>query len=243
MLEKTRPTRADYDTAFGAERSRAYPVVDEFESRCGYSVDRDRLERAARVLACPVKVNPPNWQHGRVIYAVLRKYLEGTKETAACRCLDVGTAKGFSALVASWAIEDAGRRGHVSSVDVIDPSARVFRNTVAEVLGPKTLAETLADFPEAAGVEFKMATGVQWLTFNRRPLDFVFVDGKHSYAAVSQELNLVRSCQLPGAVLVCDDIQVPGVRKAVEEQTRNYYDVEFVEVLDNRGYAVCHAVG
>ena len=51
---------------------RSYPVVDEFEQRMGFAVDRERLEDAAGVLACLLKKNPPKWQHGRVLYALAR---------------------------------------------------------------------------------------------------------------------------------------------------------------------------
>jgi hypothetical protein len=70
-------TACAYQDAFELERQQAYPVVDAFEARMGYALAKDRYEAAARVLACPVKRNPPNWHHGRIIYAAARKYLDG----------------------------------------------------------------------------------------------------------------------------------------------------------------------
>ncbi len=69
-------TREAYEAAFQTARLLEYPEVDAFEKRMGYAIQRDRLENAARVLACPLKTSPPHWQHGRVIYAATRKYLE-----------------------------------------------------------------------------------------------------------------------------------------------------------------------
>ena len=57
------------------------------------------VEAAARVLACPLKANPPNWQHGRVLYAGYRAYLAGLQRRVLL--LDIGTAKGFSAAAMS----------------------------------------------------------------------------------------------------------------------------------------------
>lgn len=165
MSAATLLTRSDYDVAFEAELGEVYPVVDALELRHGYGLVRDRLDAAARVLACPVKTNPPNWQHGRVIYAVTRAYLEGA--THDVTLVDVGTAKGFSALCLLWAMQDAGCRGRVISVDVIDPMARVRRNTVAEVDGYRTLAETLAPWPESQAIEFRQQTGVDLLESDR----------------------------------------------------------------------------
>lgn len=228
-------TSAEYSEIFQRECAQTYPVVDTLESRLGYALDKERLENAARVLACPLKRNPPCWQHGRVVYSVLRKML--SVASSSVQCLDIGTAKGFSALCAQWALLDSGREGHVISVDVIDPASRVSRNTVAELSGYLTLYETIATWPEARGIKFLHATGVNWLTMNRQRVHFAFVDGKHNYAAVSQELDLLLSSQVSGDVIVADDIQIPGVRRAVEGLEDEYY-VEYLEVLPNRQYAI-----
>lgn len=121
---------AEYQAAFERERVNAYPAIDELEARSGYALERSRLEIAAKHLACPVKRNPPNWQHGRVIYALLRRYLAA--RTGFVSLLDIGTAKGFSALCMAFALADAGMDGAITSLDVVDPDARVPRNSIAE---------------------------------------------------------------------------------------------------------------
>src|SRR5262245_9408863 len=124
-------TRLDeYEAAFRKECDQSYPVVDALEKRYGYAIDRTKLNIAAHVLACPLKKNPPNWQHGRILYALTRHYLQGQIDVS---LLDVGTAKGFSALCLLWSLRDTDILGSVTSVDVIDPLARVKRNTVAEI--------------------------------------------------------------------------------------------------------------
>src|SRR6185369_15064920 len=95
-------TRRQYDKAFIEERMSEYPMIDDYEKSCGFALNRHKLEEAARVLACPVKKNPPNWQHGRVIYSTLRSYMTETTCVNPLHILDVGTAKGFSALCALW---------------------------------------------------------------------------------------------------------------------------------------------
>ncbi len=234
---RSTPTVDDYDLAFCNECRQSYPVIDALEAEMGFAVDREKLEEAARVLACPVKVNPPNWQHGRVIYAVLRNHLTNIhEERKFIRCLDIGTAKGFSALCATWAGIDAGKNLLISSVDVIDPNARVMRNSVADCGGPKTLHEMLAPWPEARLVEFKQATGVNWLMLNRSPVEFAFIDGKHNYQAVREEVQLLRTCQHPGSLILFDDVQIPGVYKAVSEVED--YDVRMIEAKPDRRYAL-----
>jgi len=226
-------TADDYRRAFDGERVQDYPVIDAFEADCGAAIDRQKLEDAARVLACPVKTNPPNWQHGRVIYAAARRYL--TRVLGPVSCLDVGTAKGFSALCLQWAIDDEGVNGEILSVDVLEPSARVKRNTVAECDGFKTLAETLAPWPEASRITFKAMTGVKALTAPGR-LHIAFIDGKHSYAAVKEETALLAKRQAPGDLAIFDDTQIEGVAQAVAEAP--WWDVTYLQPLSSRRYAI-----
>src|SRR3989304_7206134 len=94
------------------------PPVEAYEA--AFALERTRLEAAARVLACPIKAGPPNWQHGRVLYALTRRYrltAEGP-----LYCLDIGTAKGFSALCLLWAV--GGMRGRGGCRGGVGPGAR-----------------------------------------------------------------------------------------------------------------------
>ncbi len=241
-------TKADYRTIFDAERLVQYPGVDAFEERMGYALERSRLEDAAYVLACPLKKSPPNWQHGRVIYAAARNYfracfVDGRITVADTywqsehfNLLDIGTAKGFSALCMQWALQDTPCLGIITSVDVLDPEQRVRRNTVAEVDGLKTLAETLEPWPEAADIRFLKSTGQKWLQENPVRVHVAFVDGKHSYETVSWEAALLAARQQPGDLAIFDDAQIEGVAKASKELRS--YDLEYLEVLPTRKYAI-----
>ena len=229
------PTAEDYALAFEAERKREYPVLEQFEARMGYAIDRTLLEHMARVLACPVKKNPPCWQHGRVIYSAVRRYSD-TRQGPIVG-LDIGTAKGFSALCLWWGIHDAGRITNVTSVDVIDPKARLSCNTVAEVDGEKTLAETLAPYVEADRIAFECATGIDWLLNHQGRIHVAFVDGKHTGQVVAREGWLLSQRQDSGDLAIFDDLHLPDIAKAVNG-LREYYSLERIDVLPNRAYAV-----
>ena len=225
---------AEYERIFALERANVYPMVDAFEQRMGYAVDREKLEAAARVLSCPFKASPPNWQHGRVIYAAWRKYLETSNVPVAC--LDIGTAKGFSALCARWALMDSGRLGLVASVDVMPLTSRVRRNTIAEVDGLLTLPEILEPWPESRDIAFRHMTGIDWLRERQRRVNLAFVDGKHQGEVVSIEGQLLADRQESGDLVIFDDVQIPGVMKAVRQLTA--YDCEYLEVKPGRKYAI-----
>jgi hypothetical protein len=238
VLTATMPAVADYRAAFEAERVREYPVIAAFESRCGVALDRARLEAAAKVLACPVKKSPPNWQHGRVLYAAARKYLKPYRGEDGINVLDIGTAKGFSALCLRWAMDDSNCvHDDVTSVDIIDPGSRVRRNTIAEVDGFLTLAETLTPWPEALGIQFAQSTGIDWLTAHRERIHVAFVDGSHNGGSVLAEGRLIARRQERGDLVIFDDVDRPELLVAVA-LLHTVYDLEYIEVLPNRHYAI-----
>jgi hypothetical protein len=119
---------------------------------------------------------------------------------------------------------------------VLDPNERVSRNTVAEVDGLKTLGEILAPWPEAQSITFLKSTGQKWLQEHPERVHVAFVDGKHSYEAVSWEGALLGERQQAGDIVMFDDVQIGGVAKAVKELTA--YAIEYVDVLPNRRYAI-----
>lgn len=240
-----------YDTIFEAEAAQHYPMVDTYiRSIDGLEIPRHELEKYARVLACPVKVNPPNWQHGRLVYSVVRKLLSVfepllSNQTRARRdfiCVDIGTAKGFSAIMAQLAIDHSGATlfSEVISTDVIDPWVTCRRNTVAEPAAGRylTLHEILEPFSKIADkIEFRRGTGVELLQGLQR-VNFAFVDGKHDEATVRTEAELLRQRQLPGDVVIFDDLQVPGVRAAVEKVRDVDYAKTEIRLLPGRAQMV-----
>jgi cephalosporin hydroxylase len=232
----------EYERAFERARAFDYPELDDFERRAGYAVDRARLESAARVLQCPVKANAPNWQHGRVLYTLARQYIAWA--AAPTTFLDIGTAKGFSAVVLSWAIADAGACNHrIVSVDLVEPDAFVRRNSVVECEKLMTVQQFVAPFV-APGVDIKFLGGgsARWFA-NAAPdvhVGFAFVDGKHTFQAVALEALCIGKRQLRGDVIVFDDIQLTEVARAAL-QLREKYRREFIH-LKRAHRAYCVAV-
>jgi hypothetical protein len=229
----------NYHRIFELERQQSYPMVDAFEARMGFRVNMERLEKAARVLCCPFKAAPPNWQHGRVLYAAAKRYLTDRPTQLNIRTLDIGTAKAFSALCVRWAIEEEGQwvDARSYSVDVMPPTARVRRNTVAEVDGLKTLAEILASWPEASRITFVESTGIDWLKAHPERIHIAFVDGKHSGSVVRQEGVLLAKRQQSGDLCIFDDVHIGDVSAAVTS-LHNEYKLEYLQVLPKRAYAI-----
>ncbi len=226
-------TREAYEAAFQTARLLEYPEVDAFEQRMGYAIERQRLENAARVLACPLKTHPPHWQHGRVIYAATRKYLESV--SGPLTMLDIGTAKGFSALMLQLACDDQYRNAvHVVSVDVVDPASRELRNTVAELDGPLTLKDIIG--PWMLDTSFLKSTGIEYLRTHAEHIHVAFVDGKHDGHVVRQEGVLLSERQRTGDLAMFDDCQMPAVSQSVVS-LEEFYRFEYL-TAGPRSYAV-----
>lgn len=230
-------TADEYGRIFEAERANVYPSIDAFEQRMGEAIDRGRLEEAARVLSCPMKAAPPNWQHGRVIYAVARQYFDALNPPGPVNLIDIGTAKGFSALCLEWARDDSQIVGNVTSIDVLPPGARVRRNTPAEVDGLRTLWEILAPWPEAKHIAFVEATGIDWLRRSGARVHVAFVDGKHTDNAVWHEGRILADRQQPGDVVIFDDWQVHGVAAAIK-RLGAFYELEPLQAKPGRAYVI-----
>jgi len=220
-----------YNAAFEAECRVQYPIIDEFEQSVGFHIERERLEQAARVLACPLKRNRACWQHGRIVYAmgrrVLARVLKRHVQHEQTVFLDIGTAKGFSALMMQYAIEDSGimpSACQVISLDVIDPEERTVRNTVVELSGLLTLAETLRPWQHVTDkIRFIQSEAANWLLrLQLLHIHFAFIDGKHSFDAVNAELAHLARLQRSGDVLVIDDVQIEGVMRALSGYRHAY---------------------
>ena len=59
---------------------------------------------------------------------------------------------------------------------------------------------------------------------NLKNIDFVFLDGGHSYETVKEDLNILTSNLQRKSIIICDDYNIShyGVKKAVDEIKGNY---------------------
>ncbi len=60
---------------------------------------------------------------------------------------------------------------------------------------------------------------------NLSNIDFVFLDGGHSYETVKQDLSIILRKIKKKSIIICDDYNILhyGVKKAVDEVKHNYY--------------------
>lgn len=243
-------TLQDYDDAFRTEREREYPEVDALCARLGYDMNREQLEDLAQVLACPVKARPPCWQHGRVVYAVVRSWMSEQQDLDIVdHLVDVGTAKGFSLMCMALAAQDEGRgqTAKIYSVDVVDPTDRVPRNSVRDLEDPPPSVQELItpyvrrySVPPDCAVLVGGGAGSADFFRDARGTRFgvVFVDGKHSYEAASADFAAAAAMQRSGDCVVLDDIQLPGVARVADRAAKLYEREDVWAIPGERGYSV-----
>lgn len=60
-------------------------------------------------------------------------------------------------------------------------------------------------------------------------IDFVFLDGGHSYETVKEDLNILTSKLKKNSIIICDDYNAThyGVKKAVDEIRENYQFIDY----------------
>jgi hypothetical protein len=235
-------TTADYIRAWEIEKAHRYKAMDALEERYGYAIDKDWLDAAARVMACPIKRNAPNWQHGRLVYALARHRIAQGGEFV---FFETGSAKGFSAACMALAVQLSGhnRLFDIWSVDVIDPCSNEPRNSVLDGQVHRGIWDYCERFigvemlPHVHFVQDGDTAHIGFLSRTDR-IGFAFVDGDHSYEGVARDIVTIIARQQAGDIILFDDVQLPRVWSAVNDLASLGYSLEQVRLTPSRSYAI-----
>ena len=166
-------------------------------------------------------------EHGLLLYKLCRCIAERGDPLVA---LDVGTARGFSALSIARAILDAGASGHVYTVDVVghdEPREWHIAKQLDDELegGPpmsrsqiwkRWFAEESAVVSPIAGRSLEVLK-----TWPHGPIDLAFIDGSHAYEDVSGELELLDPLMAEHCAIVLDDYHLGVVAARVRSRPLN----------------------
>jgi predicted O-methyltransferase YrrM len=236
--------REVYRALHAEARAARAPEIDALERECGYAVDRDWLDELALHTQIVIKPSQLSYQHGRLLYALFRRYLAGLPAVELPTVVETGTARGFSALCLARAMADAGRPGWVVTIDVLPHDVPMLWNCIDDHDGPRTRRQLLSAyrtllarilFLEGDTRELVGRVGVE-------RVHFAFLDSSHTFEDVTAEFAAVAARQRPGDMVVFDDVTpavFPGVVAAVEAiARRGDYDVRRLQPAADRGYAI-----
>jgi predicted O-methyltransferase YrrM len=220
-----------------------YPEIDAIEAREGFAIDRFWLEELALHTQVVVKQSRVNYNHGRLLYAILRRYLAG-RDQGCTVIFETGTARGFSALCMAQALKDAEACGHVVTVDQLPHDKAMLWNCIDDHEGPKTRAQLLSAYPDLLSrVIFLQGRSDQLIaTLGLSRINFAFLDATHTESEVKREFDFVSARQMEGDIVVLDDVTpslFPSVVAAVNAiDAGGKYQLDRITASEQRGYAI-----
>ena len=224
-------------------------MIKKFELNTGYSINKKWINKLALHTQIVKKQSKLNYEHGRLVYSSLRSYLkdfENLKESV--MILETGTARGFSSLCMSKALEDSSINGKIITLDCLPHNERMFWNCIDDLEGKKTRAELLQPWNKLLNniifLQCWTKEALPNLGFQR--INFAFLDAQHSYKSVMSEFFYVSKYQEIGDIIVFDDVtekKFPGIVQALNEiSSVGSYKIKSYIENEERGYAIAKKI-
>ena len=129
---------------------KSYIKVNQFEEKLGYTIDKKWFNDLSLITQTCIKNSELNFNHGRILYCLIRKYIQYNLENNSknITILETGTARGFSSLCMSKAINDSAISGRVITIDCISHNTKMFWGCISDFDGEKTRGELLSNWHE-----------------------------------------------------------------------------------------------
>lgn len=233
---------ATYKRMHAEEQAREYEEIDAFEAKAGFSLDRTWFEDLALHTQVTLKPSGVCYQHGRVLYAAIRRYIAQAK-VRDVTIVETGTARGFSAICMARALDDAGIDGRIITVDSLPHDKPMYWNCIDDHERAKSRRELLAPWQRlAARVVFLHGRTEEMMPrLNLTRVNVAFLDASHTARDVMFEFNCIVGAQKAGDLMVFDDYtpeRFPGVVAAVDRIERDYCSgADRLVAHAERGYA------
>lgn len=203
------------------------------------------INNLAKLTQVVIKTSPLNFNHGYVLFYNLKKYLL-KKNYKNITIFETGTARGFSSIIMSKALKDAGIENYkIFTIDVIPHNKKIYWNCISDPIHGKVSRQELLKNYKDYTSDIKFLNGqsidiVKKLNLNR--INFAFLDGAHDYENVKYEFKYVKERQQPGDIIIFDDVtpgQFDGIVKLVNEiMHKNLYTIKLINFDNARQYAV-----
>ena len=185
------------------------PLSCKLRELGGLDVPGEWYRTASRVLR-----GGDGGEHGLLLYNLI---LERGRDDGPLVVLDVGTARGFSAVTMARAMLDGKLEGRVYSVDVIGhDEPRNWHGTKQDADEPLAGVEMSRSeiwrrwFPDEGSLitTIKAKSSEVLRGWGHGPIDYAFLDGSHEYEEVSGELAALDRLMAEGGVIVVDDFHL-----------------------------------
>tara|TARA_B100000900_G_C20538164_1_gene699261 strand:- start:139 stop:954 length:816 start_codon:yes stop_codon:yes gene_type:complete len=245
---KPHGTQKEYLRLFNEIKDKKYEIIDQIEKESGYKIDKNWLDTLALQTQIVKKKNLLNYQHGRLIYSILRKYLKSKNKSDKINILETGTARGFSSVCMAKAMIDSDYQGTINTIDIIPNNKKIFWNCISDLSGKKTRLELLEPWKNELNyinfIEGLTSTSLKKNYFNR--INFAFLDAQHDKESVLEEYNFVNQRQKAGDIIIFDDVSknFNEIKLAIKQiKNQNLYNLKILEFPnESRGYAIAEKI-
>lgn len=244
IIRRRKESKQVYLDLFNELKSKKYPTIDN-ELENYKLINKKWLDDLALVTQVTIKSSELNYQHGRILYSHLDKYLNDHKSKQVT-VLETGTARGFSSVVMAKAFKDNNYKNFkIFTIDIIPHNKKIFWNSITDFEGKKTRNEILSPWNKLMkNIYFlhgKSSRVLKRKSYLKR-INFAFLDGAHDYKSVKLEFDFIFNRQKRGDIIIFDDVtqdKFNGIVKLVKEiKMNNTYDVQLLNSTINRGYAI-----
>jgi len=239
-------TKEYYINIFNDVRNKEYLEVDKYLSSKRFQINKNWVDNLALHTQVVKKKSPINYQHGRILYSCLREYIENS-ENKSIEILEIGTARGFSSVCMSKALNDSNSKGVITTIDIIANNLPMFWNCIDDHEGPKTRVELLSKWRNELK-NIKFLTGPSRMVLNKinmQRINFAFVDGMHDMTSIKREFNFIKLRQKINDIIIFDDVSedFPEIIKFIKDLKKlNEYKIEIISSDFLRSYAICKKI-
>jgi len=236
-------SKKEYLNIYNESIQKEYPHVERFCNELGFKIDKNYLHQLALITQVVIKKSEINFQHGNILYSVLRSYIQSVDDDD-LNILETGTAKGFSSICMSKALLDSGVNGNILSIDFMPHEKNIYWNCILDFNGKNSRKSLLEPWTqELKNIQFLEGKTRKILrNIKLQRINFAFLDAAHTKRDVLYEYNYLEPKQQRGDVIIFDDVTedlFPGVVKAIDSiKSFGKYSVELFEISKYRRIAI-----
>lgn len=232
-----------YLKVFNTARSKHYYEIDKFEKTMGFAVNKKWLDDLALSTQVTIKKSDINYQHGRVLYSALSKYLIDNTKIQNINIFESGTARGFSSICMSKALVDNNHNGVIHTVDILPHRLKIYWNIISDhTIGKITRKELIQKWSdELKFIKFyEMKTSLFCRKYDLKRINFAFLDAVHDSKNIDLEFNYVQERQIKGDMIIFDDFddQYNDLKEYILKKVPSSYNYQILESEKNRHYFI-----
>lgn len=236
-----------YHELFLEIRDEKYSEIENLEKKMSHFLEKKWLDDLALKTQIVKKKSKLNYSHGRALYSILCNYLQNliaSKKNENVTILETGTARGFSAICMSKALNDKKIAGKIITIDVIGHYKKMFWNCIEDETGRKNRSELIAKWQKELDniifLQGRSSVVLKSIGLNR--INFAFLDGQHDKESIRKEFKFVSDKQKKGDIIFFDDVNKDNFSElydfVIEIENSKKYLVNYIQVNQNRSYAI-----